>query len=91
VPERITKMVSAIQRLFADMGVEIVEERMLRFIVQEIHNGKSLQEALNEPYVLNNTKPEWRRQILDRPEIVHAVEEELEKTFKSQEGGSGIG
>jgi hypothetical protein len=91
VPERISKMVSAIQRLFADMGVEVVEERMLRFIVQEIHNGKSLEEAMNEPYVLNNTKPEWRRQILDRPEIVRAVEEEMEKTFKAQEGGSGVG
>lgn len=91
MPERISKMVNAIQRLFADMGVEVVEERMLRFIVQEIHNGKSLEEALNEPYVLNNTKPEWRKQILDRPEIVRAVEEEMEKTFKTQEGGSGVG
>jgi hypothetical protein len=89
VPERIAKMVSAIQRLFADMGVDVVEERMLRFIVQEIHNGKSLEEALNEPYITNNTRPEWRKEILERPEVVRAVEEEMEKTFKGHGGGSG--
>jgi predicted RNA binding protein with dsRBD fold (UPF0201 family) len=89
VPEKISKMVNAIQHLFQDMGVEVAEERVLQFIVQEIHGGKSLTEALKEPYVENNTTPEWRREILDRPEIIQAVEEEMEKVFKSPPGGQG--
>lgn len=87
MPERISKMVNAIQHLFQDMGVEVAEERVLQFIVQEIHAGKSLEEALHEPYVENNTTREWRREILDRPEIIRAVEEEMEKTFGSSPGG----
>jgi gamma-glutamyltranspeptidase len=71
------------------MGVEVAEERVLQFIVQEIHAGKSLDEALKEPYVENNTTPEWRREILERPEIIQAVEEEMEKAFGSPPGGQG--
>lgn len=89
MPERISKMVNAIQHLFQDMGVEVAEERVLQFIVQEIHAGKSVEEAMNEPYVANNTSPEWRREILDRPEIIKAVEEEMEKVFGSSPGGQG--
>jgi predicted RNA binding protein with dsRBD fold (UPF0201 family) len=87
VPERITKVVNAIQHLFQDMGVEVAEERVLQFIVQEIHAGKGLAEAMKEPYVENNTTPEWRREILERPEIIQAVEEEMEKAFESPPGG----
>lgn len=86
MPERIAKMVRSIQRLFEDMGVDVVEERMIRFIVQEIHNGKTLEEAMKEPYVMNNTSSDWRKEILERPEVVRAVEEEMEKTFGGATG-----
>jgi gamma-glutamyltranspeptidase len=81
-------MVKAIQHLFEDMGVEVAEERVLQFIVQEIHSGKSVEEAMHEPYVENNTSPEWRRLVLERPEIIQAVEAEMEKTFGTSPGGN---
>lgn len=89
MPERLAKMVRAIQRLFEDMGVDVVEERMIRFILQEIHEGKSLKEAMAEPYIVNNTSKEWRHEVLERPEVIRAVEEEVAKTFQSRGGGSG--
>lgn len=89
MPERISRIVKAIERLFKDMGVEVVEERVVQFIVQEIHSGKTLEEALNEPYVVNNTNPLWRREILERPEVINAVNEELEKAFGAPGGGEG--
>jgi hypothetical protein len=81
VPERISKLVPAVQRLFEDLGVDVVEERVLRFILQEIHDGKNLKSALAEPYVVNNTSEEWRSHVLERPEVVDAVEEEVRKKF----------
>lgn len=89
MPERFARVVSAIERLFVDMGMGVVEERIVQFIVNEIHAGKTLEEALSEPYVVNNTTPEWRREILERPEIVNAVEEELRKAFGDTGGGEG--
>ena len=89
MPERFAKLVRAIQRLFEDMGVDVVEERVLRFILQEIHCGKTLEEALDEPYVVNNTKPSWRRVVLERSEIANAVEEEVENAFEGHKGDCG--
>lgn len=87
MPERVARIVNAIQRLLEDMGVGVVEERIVQFIVQEIHSGKTLEEALAEPYVVNNTSPQWRREVLEKPEIVKAVEEEMEKAFGKPGGG----
>lgn len=89
MPERIARIVNAIQHLFEDMGIGVVEERVIQFIVQDIHSGKTLEQALSEPYVVNNTSPQWRREVLERPEIIKAVEEELEKAFGNPGGGEG--
>ena len=89
MPERIARIVKAIQRLLEDMGIKVVEERIIQFIVNEIHAGKTLEEAMSEPYVVNNTSAEWRRQVLERPEIVQAVEEEMAKAFGASGGGEG--
>ena len=86
MPERFAKLVNAVQHLFEDMGVDVVEERVLRFLLQEIHCGKTLEDALDEPYVVNNTTPAWRREVLERPEVINAVEEEVEKTFQGHKG-----
>ena len=83
MPDRV---VTAIERLLEDLGVDIVEARVLRFVVQEIHDGKTLEQALAEPYVINNTTEVWRREMLERPEVVKAVEEEIEKAFKARGG-----
>lgn len=88
--ERMSRIVTAIQRVLEDfMGVGIVEERIVQFLVQEIHSGRTLEEAMSEPYVVNNTSPEWRREVLERPEIIRAVEEEMEKAFEKPGGGEG--
>lgn len=82
-------LVTAIERFFTEMGSDLVEERVTRFILQQIHAGESLDEALAEPYVVNNTTVEWRRQLLEHPEVVRAVEEEVGKSFRTGRGESG--
>ncbi|MBE0429304.1 MAG: hypothetical protein IBX61_05470 [Thermoleophilia bacterium] len=89
MPERIARMVRAIQNLLDDMGVREVEERVIQFIIQEIRAGRTLEETLAEPYVVNHTTPGWRREILERPEIIRAVEEEMTKAFGPPGGGEG--
>ncbi len=83
MPDRV---IPAIERLFQDLGVEIVEERVLHFVIQEIHDGRTLAEALEEPYVKNNTTAAWRREVLERPALVKAVEEEIRKSFEARGG-----
>ena len=50
------------------------EERVAQYVVREHDRGRSLNEILEDKYVVNRlTSPEQRARLLDRPEILHAV------------------
>ena len=53
------------------------EELMAEYVIREHHRGRSLDEILKDPYVVNNSSPEEIRRLLDRPEIVHAVGDDV--------------
>ena len=50
------------------------EERVAQYVIREHDRGRSLNEILEDKYVVNRlTSPEQRARLLDRPEIIHAV------------------
>ena len=49
------------------------EERLATYVIREHDRGRSLEEILNDRYVLNRTTPQQRERILDRPEVIRAV------------------
>lgn len=50
------------------------EEHVARYIIREHDRGRSLNEILEDKYVVNRLQsPAQRARLLDRPEIVHAV------------------
>jgi hypothetical protein len=49
------------------------EERLAAYVVREHDRGRSLEEILNDRYVLNRATPAQRERLLDRPEVVRAV------------------
>jgi hypothetical protein len=53
------------------------EERMAQYVIREHHRGRALNDILDDPYVTNRLSPEQIRRLLDRPDIVHAVGEDL--------------
>jgi hypothetical protein len=49
------------------------EERLAAYVIREHDRGRSLDEILNDRYVLNRSTPQQRARILDRPEVIRAV------------------
>jgi hypothetical protein len=49
------------------------EERLAAYLIREHERGRSLEEILNDRYVLNRATPQQRARILDRPEVIRAV------------------
>jgi hypothetical protein len=49
------------------------EERLAAYVVREHDRGRSLEEILNDRYVLNRATPAQRARLLDRPEVIRAV------------------
>jgi len=46
-------------------------------VVREHHRGRPLQEILQDKYVTNRCTPEQIRRLLDRPEVVHAIGDDI--------------
>jgi hypothetical protein len=65
------------------------EDRMAAYVVREHGRGRSLTEILDDPYVRNRCTDQQRARLLDNPEIVHAVGDDvIAQTRRSVEGPS---
>jgi hypothetical protein len=53
------------------------EEVVAEYVIREHHKGRTLADILDDPYVTNRLTPDQVRRLLDRPEIVHAVGNDL--------------
>ena len=60
------------------------EERIAQYVVREHHRGRPMAEILNDHYVTNRCTPDQIRRLLDRPEVVHALGDDLVSAAKSQ-------
>jgi len=53
------------------------EELVAEYVVREHHGGRSLVDILDDPYVKNRCTPEQVRRVLERPEVVHALGDDI--------------
>jgi hypothetical protein len=60
--------------LFATKGAE---DRVAVYIVREHKRGRSLDQILDDPYVRNHCTDRELARVLERPEVVHAVGDDI--------------
>lgn len=71
-------LVDAIRGAFSFLSARSQgEERIAQYIIREHHRGRPLAEILQDHYVTNRLSPEQVRRLLDRPEIVHELGDDL--------------
>lgn len=78
----------SIKKFFEDMADDVVEDRVVEYVVREVHNGRRLMEVIDDPYVRNRLSDEKRSRMLQNVEIVEALEQEIKSTFET--GGLGF-
>jgi hypothetical protein len=61
-----------------------MEELVAEYVVREHHSGRSLEEILDDAYIKNRCTPEQVRRVLDRPEVVHALGDDIAAARRSQ-------
>src|SRR4051794_12531453 len=59
------------------------EERLATYVLREHERGRALAEILDDPYIRNRTTPQERSRILDRPEIVRALGEDVVESTRA--------
>jgi hypothetical protein len=64
-------------------------DRVAAYVIREHERGRSLSEIIEDPYVRNRTSPEERARVLERPDVVKAVGDDLAEAAKAAIGGRG--
>ncbi|MGZ4385109.1 MAG: hypothetical protein ACXVY3_10975 [Gaiellaceae bacterium] len=54
-----------------------IEERLAQYVIREHHRGRPLAGILQDAYVRNRCTPEQVARLLDRPELVHSIGDDL--------------
>jgi len=77
-------LVDAIKGAFSFLGSRSQsEERMAQYVIREHHRGRPLHDILQDKYVTNRCTAEQIRRLLDRPDVLHALGEDLVNATKS--------
>jgi hypothetical protein len=80
--ETTERVVGAIRRLFESLSVNITEERVVRYMLDEIRKGRAFDSVLADPYVVNHSRDADRARLLENPQILRSIEDELESEFE---------
>jgi len=71
-------LVDAIRGAFSFLSARSqAEERIAQYIIREHHRGRPLSEILNDHYVTNRMTPDQVKRLLDRPEVIHELGDDL--------------
>ncbi len=52
-------------------------ERVAAYVIREHDRGRTLAEILEDPYVRNRCTPQERERLLDRPEVIRAIGDDV--------------
>jgi hypothetical protein len=53
------------------------EELVAEYVIREHRSGRSLNDILDDAYVKNRCTPEQVRRVLERPEVVRALGDDI--------------
>jgi hypothetical protein len=60
------------------------EEHVAAYLLREHATGRHVEEILEDPYVQNRLTLEQQRRMLDRPDVVHALGEQIVSSARAQ-------
>jgi len=77
-------LIDAIKSAFSFLSSRTqTEERIAQYVIREHHRGRPLQDVLEDHYVTNRLSAEQTKRLLDRPDVLHALGENLINETKS--------
>jgi hypothetical protein len=73
--------------LFSFLGARSTqEERIAAYVIREHDRGRSLDDILDDPYVKNRLSEQETARILDRPDVLKAIGDDMAEAAKANLG-----
>jgi hypothetical protein len=76
-----------IKHFFQELAADPVEERVIEYVIREVHNGRRLMEVIQDPFVKNRLSEEKVHAVLENPEVMDALEDEIHSAFQKPDIG----
>jgi hypothetical protein len=76
-----------LKQFLQDLTTDPVEERVVEYVIREVHNGRTLMAVINDPYVRNRLNDEKREELLQNSQIIEALEQEIQTAFRAPDIG----
>ena len=62
------------------------EDSLVRYVVREVSGGRNLADVMQDPYITNRAAQVDARRLLDRPEVIAAVDDDVLDDLRSKLG-----
>ena len=62
------------------------EDRVAAYVIREHERGRALAEILEDPYVRNRCTPQEVKRLLDRPELIRALGDDVVSGVRTERG-----
>lgn len=82
-----TTIAERVKALLDDLSTDEAEGRVLEYVIRELNNGRRLMEVLHDPYVRNRLSGERIDHVMENPEVVNALEEQITASFQKRDFG----
>ena len=76
---------SGLRRVIFGPDRSEAEEKVLSYVSHRLKEGARIRDVLEEEYVLRNTTPNQRRELLMDPRLAQQYREGLEQYYESEE------
>jgi hypothetical protein len=61
------------------------EDRVAAYVIREHERGRTLAEILEDPYVRNRCSPQEVKRLLDRPELIRALGDDVVSGVRAEQ------
>jgi len=58
------------------------EDRVAAYLIREHDRGRALSEIIEDPYVRNRCSPQERARLLERPDVLRAIGDDMVEATK---------
>jgi hypothetical protein len=70
--------------VFSFLGTKSTqEERVAAYLIREHDRGRSVEDILDDPYVRNRCSPNEIQRVLDRPDVLKAIGDDMAEAAKA--------
>jgi hypothetical protein len=91
MPADVEPVVRGIQKRFRDLSVDVREERIIRYIVKQLTQGRAFDAIMADSYIVAHTTGATRALLIQRPAVLKGIEAEIQAQFADYRSVSSHG